>query len=396
MAQLSLSRLRWWPHLPSVVVAVVGCTYLALGMPEGDARDVEAWLPGGAVLLQAALLLCRLRFPTAVLAACTALDAVVIIATGGEIGAGALGVAIAAYTLAREMSTRHSWIALIASATVTFAISVTALAVNPQFTSFSAVGSSALRVMLQVALPAVLADAARSRAKLLRAYRDRADAAERDREATVARALTEERTALARELHDIAAHHVTAIVVSIQAAGVLLRTANSAAAQPYLRTAIDEAGSTLDQLRATVGLLRDHDEETALSFVPDDVAGLVAAVRNRGVRVDYHGRDDTPLGPIERATVYRMIQESLANAIQHAPGADCTVDIVSDPGGRAVVVTVTNGPPATASIDSPVTSGLGLIGMAERAHLIGAALETGAAPDGGWQNRLVITPGRLS
>lgn len=390
-------RHPWWFHTPAAIVAIVGLTYLTLGAAWESEHTVETWLAGLAVLVQAAVLLGRRRYPAAALLACAALDTAVILATAGEISAGLLGVAVAAYTVVREVSTQKSTRMLVAAAASTFVASAVSLAVNPEFTLLTALGATVLRVLFQYGLPAVLADASKSRAQLIRAYRDRADAAERDREATVQRALDEERTALARELHDIAAHHVTAIVVSIQAARVLTRTGKSDAAEPYLHTAVDEARSTLDQLRATVGLLRDHDGNDTSTHTPADIADLVAAVRNRGVTVDYrHEENGITLGPIERATVYRMIQESLANAVRHAPGADCTVDITEDAAQRAVVVTVSNDSASDPAIERSPTGGLGLIGMHERAHLIGAVLETGATGRGGWKNRLVIAPGRAS
>ena len=397
MVRNVLNRVLRWTHLPAVVVMVVGCITVVtmLTIPSVSAIAV---LPGMAMIAQGTVLLARSSFPVWTLGGCVGLDAVVIVATSGETGSGALAVIVASYSLIRMRPTLRSAQYLVSAAVFTATISSIALLSNPEFSAVVAVGASLVRVFVQNALPAVVADVAATRTRLVQAYRERAEHAERDRQAEVDRALQDERTALARELHDIAAHHLTGIIVSIQAAAVLLRNNQTVDVDMYLKTAIGEANRTLDQLRATVGLLRDgNGDDLARSPTHGDSAALVEAVRGRGSPIDFHRDPRTPsvimeMSPTERVTVFRMVQESLANAAQHAPGAACTVEIVS--GADLVTVTVTNDAPqsSTTRIDDAhlPTSGLGLIGMRERAHLIGADLRVEPIPGGGWQNRLVV------
>ncbi|MGV8872807.1 MAG: sensor histidine kinase [Rhodococcus sp. (in: high G+C Gram-positive bacteria)] len=400
MVRRFLDQLLQWPHLPAAVVLLAGCVTAAAlgGMPFVTA--VELWLPGLAMIAQGISLIARRKFPLWTLAGCVGLDALVIVVTDGETGSGALGVIIASYSLVRVFPTARSAQYLGAAALFSVVVSSIALVQNSEFTDAFAVGVSVVRVFVQNVVPAVVADATATRAQLVRAYRDRIEHAERGRQAAIDRALQGERTALARELHDIAAHHLTGIVVTIQAASVLLRTDRSAEAGKYLTTALGEANRTLDQLRATVGLLRDDNgNEATLSPTLDDIGELVSAVRTRGISIDYDCDSSTPsemvkTSPTERVTVFRMIQESLANVIRHAPNAACSVQITSQRG--RLTVTVINDPPPGSPPDHNIlasASGLGLIGMHERAHLIGADLKTEPTSRGGWQNRLVVRVG---
>lgn len=370
------------------------------GVPSVTA--VELWMPGLAMVAQGIVLLARERTPVWTLAGCVVLDALVIVVTDGETGSGALAVTVASYSLVRNRRSLRSGQYLMAAALFSAVVSSIALLRNPEFSAAVAVGASLARVFVQNALPGFVADAVTTREQLVRAYRDRAEHADRDRRAAIDRALRGERTALARELHDIAAHHLTGIVVSIQAASVLLRNDRIGDATEYLTTAVAEADRTLDQLRATVGLLRDDNgDNTALSPTLEDIVELVAAVRKRGITVDYRCDPNIPpeiveMSPTERVTVFRMVQESLANVVQHAPDAACRVEICG--GGELLTVIVTNDPPKSKRLrdGTAAGSGLGLIGMRERAHLIGADLRTEPTAGGGWQNRLVVATGRCT
>jgi len=167
-----------------------------------------------------------------------------------------------------------------------------------------------------------------------------------------------------------------------------------------LRTVQDDARITLGDLRQTVGLLRDDDgpdQPGQPSRVPT-VAGiehLAEAARERGqaVRLVVEG-DPRTLGPLAEATAYRMVQESLANAARHAPGAACHVTLAWTDDSASV--TVHNAAPRVAPPPSAAARpGYGLAGMAERADLVGGQLTSGPARDGGWTNQLTLaTDGR--
>ncbi|WP_340296215.1 sensor histidine kinase, partial [Aquipuribacter hungaricus] len=247
-----------------------------------------------------------------------------------------------------------------------------------------AVPLAATGVLVSFALPAVVAGYVRTRARLVAALRERAELAEREREAATREAVQRERTAMARELHDIAAHHISGIVLSAQAASALLRT-DPARAGGYVVTVREEAQRTLAGLRQAVGLLREQGPgETAP--VPDleHLPALVASVRETGADVDLRVEGDpVPLGPLAGTAAYRMVQESLTNARAHALGAPVEVVVRHHPAG--VELTVTNvvagagagGAGAGGGAPTPARSGgggHGLIGMRERATLLGGDL----------------------
>jgi len=246
---------------------------------------------------------------------------------------------------------------------------------------------AALRLLLIVVLPAVIAEVVTGRERLIEALRDRAEAAERDRERRAAEAVRDERTSMARELHDLAAHHLTGIIVSAQAADALLAR-DPERAREYLGTVQRDARTTLANLRQTVGLLRS-DARGELAPVPsiDQLPALVADAAAAGAQVTLTApAEPVGIGPIAGIAAYRMVQESLANAARHAPGAAVSVEVT--PLDGTVLVSVANGP----SVATPAAerAGYGLLGMRERAELVGATLRTGPSPDGGWVNELTI------
>lgn len=224
------------------------------------------------------------------------------------------------------------------------------------------------------------AEMARLRAaEAVAAQRARADAA-----------VGAERARLARELHDIAAHHLAAMVVQASVVERLIDRDPAAAR----RTAADvraRGRATLQDLRQVVGALRERGEDGEEDGLADGgapVPGLAAlAELAAGSGASLHV-DGTPreLPPVADVSVYRVAQEALSNARDHAPGAPVTVRVEHQEG--ATVLEVRNGPSAAAP--EPRPGGLGLIGMRERAELIGATLDVGPLPDGGWRVRLEL------
>ena len=150
----------------------------------------------------------------------------------------------------------------------------------------------------------------------------------------------------------------------------------------------------LDDLRRLVGLLRDGaasdpDTET-LETVPDLVETARAADRPVELRMLDAGADG--VGPLAQLVAYRMVQEALANAATHAPGAVCTVEL--DGRNRAAYsVTVRN--EAAHAPRTTSTGGFGLIGMRERADLVGGGLSIGPDADGGWTVHLRLPRERV-
>ena len=382
--------------LPAVLTAALAAGYLVGAAALDPALTATSgwWLPGALALAQAVAVLFRERRPIVVLAVVVALDLVALVATAGEIGTTVLGVAIAAYTVGRRVEGSRRGIVLGVVAVAEVAIVGLAGTRSDEIPAGWAIPFAALRVVLLVALPVVVAEVVTGRERLLAALRERAETAERDRELRARQAVQRERTAMARELHDVAAHHLTGIVVSAQAAASLVDR-EPARAREYLATLQQDARTTLDHLRQTVGLLRadgtgDLAPAPSLARLPALVAEAAAA--GRDVRLEVTGDPaPAPLGPLADIAGYRMVQESLANAARHAPGSAVVVEVAH--GATEVRLSVANGPGAGAE---PGSEGYGLLGMRERAELIGARLTTGPAADGGWVNVLTIPIERAS
>lgn len=216
-------------------------------------------------------------------------------------------------------------------------------------------------------------------------------AMERERDALIDAAVSRERVAMSRELHDIAAHHVSGIALL---ASAIYRQIDSdpPAAKLAAQQVRTQSTSVLDDLRRVIGLLRDGSDGSrsveTLAAVPE----LVESRRSAGaeVRLDVLGRDGElgeGIGPLAQLVGYRMVQESLANASVHAPGASCVVEI-DDRMPDRVTLLVANA--VARAADLGPGGGFGLVGMRERADLVGAQLTYGSTRSGGWEVRLII------
>jgi len=188
-----------------------------------------------------------------------------------------------------------------------------------------------------------------------------------------------EREHLARDLHDTVAHHVSAIAIRAQA-GLAMATHDPRAAQDALSVIETEAAKTLTELRSMVRVLRQGETaELAPSPRLGDIEQL-AGTRPGGavVTVEVAG-DDSSIPPPVTAAVFRLAQESVTNALRHARQVT-RVDVRVDADEDGVRVSVTN----DGDIAASQAPGFGIIGMMERAALLGGTCQAGPAPGGGW------------
>ncbi|MEU5398200.1 histidine kinase [Streptomyces sp. NPDC005963] len=199
-----------------------------------------------------------------------------------------------------------------------------------------------------------------------------------------------EREQLARELHDTVAHHVSAMVIIAQAGRVLADTDPSAAVEA-LEGVEEEGARTLEEMRAMVATLRDRGVGAELA-PPAGVADLERLVRTPGgrLRVDL-GLDGelNALPPAVDAAVYRIVQESVTNAMRHAVDATEVVVRVSAEGHTVRVSVRDNGQRTGRG-----RAGYGLAGLHERAVLLGGTLRAGPCADQGWQVEAELPRGR--
>ena len=199
-----------------------------------------------------------------------------------------------------------------------------------------------------------------------------------------------QRNQLARELHDTVGHHVSAIAIQAQA-GRTLAASHPDRAMKALETIEEAASRALEEMRAMVGVLRDG-AEADLAPQPSvaDIEHLARQVGGRP-RVDVQLSGDLDeLSPAVEVAIYRIAQESITNAVRHARRATrITVDVVDE--GEQVRLTVRDDGDAAAT--ARISSGYGLVGMAERAALLGGTLRAGPGPGGGWMVDAVFPTG---
>jgi signal transduction histidine kinase len=191
---------------------------------------------------------------------------------------------------------------------------------------------------------------------------------------------SQERVGLARELHDMVAHHVSAIAVQAQA-GRAMAGQRPEAGLEALAVIEGEASRTLAEMRAMVRVLRDG---APAEYAPQPgVTDLVSLARRDPVPVvDVKLPDDLDELPLQvDAAVYRLAQEALTNALRHARNPSRVEIRVVQGGGRLRLRVTDDG-----QIDAarPTSHGFGLLGMTERVQLLGGTLRAGPAPGGGW------------
>jgi signal transduction histidine kinase len=213
-----------------------------------------------------------------------------------------------------------------------------------------------------------------SRRELIWTLRNRAERAEADQEQRVSQARANERARIAREMHDVLAHRISQVSMH---AGALAFREDLTPDEVRSSAAVirEKAHEALTDLRGVLGVLRGPGGEPALAPQPTyaDLDELVAEAREGGLQVDFRDRIDAPIEVPEVVgrTVYRIVQEGITNARKHAPGTLLTVELTGSP--EAGIDVVMKNPLGFGS--ATPGSGLGLVGLTERAELRGGRLE---------------------
>lgn len=205
------------------------------------------------------------------------------------------------------------------------------------------------------------------------------------RAAAVEAVRRDERLTIARELHDVVAHHVTGIVVQAQAAQLVARRDPVRAGESL--AGIEAAGAeALAAVRRVVGVLRADDDTSTwgVSPAPERIADLVERFERVGPPVHLELPAHEPHWPAEvTGAVHRVVQESLTNVARHATHARTVTVALSEVDGTVTVRVADDG----AGGPPDVHSGYGIVGMRERVEALGGTLSAGPSPGGGWQVR---------
>jgi len=396
-----VKRLAAWatglpPRTQDLALALALAIYnVASLIPE--ARQLE--LPYVAfllVVLQALPLAWRRRWPVAVFFA-VGIPRAIYDQSGWSFDPLPLASAIAYYTIMDRCSTRVR-VAISALLAVGVIRSQTLPGHTEPYDFFVAA--------LQFAVAGTLGILSRTRRAYLQAVETRAEHAEAERDRQVALAAAGERTRIARELHDVVAHHVSLMAVQSEAAAALL-PARPAEAGRAVEIIGQTAREALTELRRLLGVLRgpaDAGGRAATAPAPSvsELDEVLAPVRQAGIAVNLRVEGSpSKLPPGVDLTAYRIVQEALTNTIKHSGADEAAVIVryepgyvtvsVTDTGDRAVAVTL--GRPAAPGRPDPAdgggarpaaSGGFGLAGIAERVASRGGSLTVGPGAAGGF------------
>src|SRR5690348_8802967 len=375
---------RWFgpPVRDAIIVVVVTAILLfgsyGEGTPSSPSDRIQfgghaAPQPGAALILVAIAglaLLWRRRAPVTVLA--VSVVAVSVYSLLGLVnGAILIAPILALYAVATQVSVRRAVVAALA----TLAILMTVTAANNPFGHISGGGFDIIPFMVAAALFAGMAVANRN--AYVASIRDRAEQDARRR-------LDEERLRIARELHDVVAHTMATINVQAGVAAHVLPTRPEAAAESLqaIKTASKQG---LRELRAILNVLRQADDADPTQPAPStaQLEDLITGARRAGLETTFAVTGDpVPLPAAVDLAAYRIVQESLTNAIRHAGPAAAAVSLGYAGDELRIDVTDTGRGPAVVAGNG---GGHGLAGMRERAAAVGGTVEAGPGPAGGFR-----------
>lgn len=370
--------LSWWGHTWRYVLTIALSLLSWSALAKWQWSNKPWWFVLDLLLGIACLVLVwyRRRWPLVVALTTAALAAVSLTAAGPA-------------TLALvSLATRRRWREMVPVTVVTLVGVLTVMSLDPT------APSSRTDFALQLALLLILMVAVigwglyiGSRRELLANLRERARRAEGDQEARVAQAQTAERSRIAREMHDVLAHRIS--LVSMHADAMVFRQDLDADGLREAATVIQESSHrALRELREVLGVLRE-DAGDAAPERPQPSAGDLEALVNEavagGMRVDLDTSvnfDEIPES-VGR-TLYRIVQESLTNARKHAPGARVSLSLHGSPaeGLDFVVRNPRSFETSRTGRRTAPSSGLGLVGLAERANLSGGGMRQRRTPEG--------------
>ncbi|GLX01831.1 histidine kinase [Microtetraspora sp. NBRC 16547] len=344
---LALAVLGSWPNWDRSALPVWAAGLLVV--LSGLALGVVRRLPGAVLLLESGLVIVADQYASDV---GTTMQILLFVALG-------------------VFATRASWIWVIAGYLLTCAAAViTIVDAHTEITTWRV-----LALTTMVAAPVAIGGYVRARQAAARHTAELSAA--RTRASRLA-----ERERIARDVHDIVAHHVGAMV--LRASAALYAGADGPAGE-----ALGDIRATghrvLEDLRGLLDVLRDPGKDDIPSADPADVVrDAVARMTAAGLRVELDLAPEAERAPlVVRASAARIVQEGLTNVLKHAgPGTDARVKVGIT--GGELAVEIRNGPGAAAAGELPST-GQGINGMRERARALGGRLTAGPAEDGGWR-----------
>lgn len=377
-ALTGLSRPPRFDVVLAVVLAVLIVVLFAVGANVSDGQvGISVWSFTLGPLAALLLMFRRVRPVTTLLAiAAVLLTYVIIVQDGGPIG---IPIWIGLYTVAAEGSRRNSVFAAVATALV---VSTASFLVAPESPTLL---EQAAAVGLSV-LPIAVGDAVRSRRALIAEADERVRLAEAATEREAQRRVQDERVRIARELHDVVAHSIATINVQAGVAAHVI-DANPAGAKEALTDIKGASKMAMAEMRAMLGVLHANDDEEgeAKPLAPSQDIGDVEDLVERfagASSFEVSGTAAQLVDPAVGLVVYRVIQEALTNSLKHAEEAFVDVAITYEADQIGVRVYDDGGHGRRDDTDG---SGLGLVGLEERARSIGGTFSAAPRFDGGFE-----------
>lgn len=383
---------RFFREHPWVTDSLVAGFYLVLSalfalvastVPEPGFAPV--WVIAVLGIAGTVTLLFRRRHPFAVFAAANVLALVsVVVGTSVE----TILPLLALYTIGVHRPARDAWISFGVAAALAMLMAAVAatrslsLARDPAPAIFSEWAAVAVPSVLMLLIATLIGTNVGGRKRYVAALVDRAEQLARERDAQAEIAAAQERERIAREMHDVIAHSLTVMIALAEGAAASAESHPERSRDAIGRVA-ETGRRTLAEVRRLLGAVRaDGTEPAGLAPQPgvDDLPELIAEFTRAGLPVAYSTTGPPASDPALGLTAYRIVQESLTNALRHARDATrVAVDIHWHP--DAVELRVADDGAAAEQADT----GRGLVGIRERAALYGGTAHTGPAPDGGWR-----------
>jgi len=374
------SVVPWWRECALVAAVFVVC--LAGGTLAGDgslrAPSAAAYVLAGA---SSPTVLVRRRAPTVAMIAATICGMLAPLIGLLPTPLIVAPVIVCAYSLALRVARRRALAVTIPCAIVLVAL---ALAVDSALPLSSEDVSRLSTVVAAPLVAALLGRAARQRRRYVTLVEERAQRAEDDREAESRRMVAEERLRIARELHDLVAHQITLANAQAAVASRLFETRPGES-----RDGIDDVVTTtrqaLDELRAAVGFLREHDDGVDSAQPAPGLAQLPALIESfarAGLEITLEQLgDEVGLAPGLDLTAYRVIQEALTNVSKHSSAA--AAHVRSSWTRTHLTITISDDGPAS---EPPAEHrpGYGMVGMRERVTAVAGELTIDRPPAGGF------------
>jgi signal transduction histidine kinase len=366
-----------------VIAAIESALEVVLGRDEVGAPRTTPWFAAPALAIVVLLLLARRRFPFAAPAAFWLLGGALSFVDGRLVvfSATVYAAGLAASFLLGSVPDA-------ARARLGLAVVLGGAAVVV-YNEPDHAAADVLFVPVAFSIAWLAGLALRERAAQAEAAQQRARHAEREREENARRAVFEERVRIARELHDVVAHHVSMMGVQAGAARLVIDR-DRVKAKESLAAIETSSRQAVLELHRLLGFLRQAGDPDDLAPRPGvgQLAGLAAGMSGSelAVEVGIEG-EERPLPPTIDVSAYRIVQEALTNTLKHAAASRADVHLRYWPGELEVEI-VDDGRGASGPSGRP--GGLGLIGMRERAALHGGELTAGPAPGGGYVVRVKL------